>query len=172
MLCGLPGLVPVETSWNGQMNADAMLFAAEPLTTGTTPLRPPIVAREPRTAVSVRWHRDFDPATTEARIRNLPLLAVVYASASRLNALVETQVFSDPLVAAAISSGYVPLRLTPSGITEISWRFRDRPLGSVLILNPAGTDLLHFISPEDALTTQSLLAHLSQFATRPPEKTP
>ncbi len=165
-------LAPVETSWNGQLNADAMLFTSEPLTTGTIPLLAPIAAPEGRAALSVRWHRDFDPATTEARIRNLPLLAVVYASASRLNALVETQVYSDPLVAAAISSGYVPLRLTTGGNTEIAWRFRDRPLGSVLILNPDGTELLHFISAEDALTTQSLLAHLSQFATRPPEKTP
>lgn len=158
------GVMQFEDMWNGQANADAVLFATEPLTTGTLapPLFDPAILPSPAgSGDMIQWKVSIGDAMPEARKSGKPIFAVVSASGSRATAWLDANVFNDSLIAAAIVANFVPVRMSRPETGDFAARYLETPNGTALVFSGDGS-LLDSIPVTDTLTTRALLQQIGR----------
>lgn len=128
--------IPLTPDWNGQVQADAMLFSPVPLSGGTAE---PAVRK-----LDVSWR--FSAKTAEADAARLhKKIFLLFACPSHPHTIYfGTEVLGDLRIREIIEKNYVPLWLHPHGNSEDAQRYEDSPIGEIQICDSHLTPLKTF----------------------------
>lgn len=135
------GIQPVSRVWNGQVQADAVLFTPKPLDFATTAAQPAsaaaMLASETAVAKDVSgWYYDYDKAKEAAQDAGKGLFVLFVTDGKKVSHYLGENLFNDLQVRKAISDSLIPVAFMPRGNSPSAWAFRGYPLGTALILDP------------------------------------
>lgn len=146
---------PFTLLWNGQVQADAVLFSPEPLTEGVLAPR----FYEPRPGIA--WLTDFEKAREESLRTGRPIFVFSAPPGHPQTHYLDGHVFSDPAVCDTMSARCVPLRIITGGNTATSWKLRHVDNGWTWLCDAEGKALRR-MTLQESVSTPTLCAILRE----------
>jgi serine/threonine protein kinase len=146
----------VEGDWNGQVQADSMLFASSPISRAAAPDSPLTISTH------VRWYDNLTSAEAASITTAKPVLVFFYCPSHPYSSYCSYELLRDQSLASYINSHFIALRVHPHGNTSIPESMRERPIGEFAICDSDGS-LVHDFLSDKILTPSVLLQNLTAY---------
>jgi thioredoxin-related protein len=95
-------------------------------------------------AATIQWRGNWEEALEEAKKANRPLLLELYLEGCSHCARLDRETHQDPVVAEALNSRFIPVRLEGRSRMDLVQKLEVRGAPTTLVFSPEGKELRRF----------------------------